>query len=144
MSEEIDATRKSLGELLGRYERRPVVLPEFQRPYSWDKAHVVAFWDDLKTFRATYAASPVTASYFLGSIVVLKSDSQIILLDGQQRLATATIALSAIRDVARGLDPQGSHKGGDFARDVQRELLEKDTNPITYSLTLGELDEQSS
>lgn len=142
MSKEIDATRKSLGELLGRYERRPVVLPEFQRPYSWDKAHVGAFWEDLGTFRTVYSASPVTASYFLGSVVVLKSDDQIILLDGQQRMATATIALAAIRDVARTLDTAPSLKGGDFARDVQRELLEKDTDPVTSSLTLSELDEE--
>lgn len=142
MSKEIDATRKSLGELLGRYERRPVVLPEFQRPYSWDKAHVTAFWEDLEAFRATYVASPVTASYFLGSIVVLKSDDQIVLLDGQQRMATTTIALAAIRDVARTLDNPPATKGNDFARDVQRELLEKDTDPVTYSLTLSELDEE--
>lgn len=141
MSKEIDAARKSLGELLGRYERRPVVLPEFQRPYSWDKAHLTAFWEDLSTFRKAYASNPVTASYFLGSIVVLKSDNEIILLDGQQRMATATIALSAIRDVARALDSGGSIKGSNFARDVQRELLEKDTDPVTYSLTLSELDE---
>jgi uncharacterized protein with ParB-like and HNH nuclease domain len=142
MSKEIDATRKSLGELLGRYERRPVVLPEFQRPYSWGKAHVVAFLEDLEAFRTIYASTPVTASYFLGSIVVLKSDDQIILLDGQQRMATATVVLAAIRDVARTLDTMPGTKGGDFARDVQRELLEKDTDPVSYSLTLSELDEE--
>ena len=141
MSKEIEAFRKSIGELLGRYERRPVVLPEFQRPYSWDKAHVVAFWNDLLEFRSVYASAPVTASYFLGSVVILKSDSQIIVLDGQQRLATATIALAAMRDVARSLDSNGSKQGADLARDIQRELLQKETKPVTYSLTLSELDE---
>ena len=43
-----------------------------------------------------------------------------------------------------GVDPKGATttKGADFARDVQRELLEKDTDPITYSLTLSDLDEE--
>lgn len=141
MSKEIDAFRKSLGELLGRYERRPVVLPAFQRPYSWDKAQVGAFWDDLLEFRGAYASAPVTASYFLGSVVILKSDSEIVVLDGQQRLATATIALAAMRDVARSLDDANGIEGANLARDIQRELLQKDTKPITYSLTLGELDE---
>lgn len=142
MSKGIEAFRKSIGELLGRYERRPVVLPEFQRPYSWDKAQVTAFWSDLLEFQRIYAGSPVTASYFLGSVVILKSDEQIVLLDGQQRLATATIALSAMRDVARSLDLNGTKVGADLARDIQRELLQKDTKPVTYSLTLGELDEE--
>jgi hypothetical protein len=39
------------------------------------------------------------------------------------------------------MDKPGSTKGSDFARDIQRELLEKDTDPVTYALTLSELDE---
>jgi hypothetical protein len=47
-----------------------------------------------------------------------------------------------MRNVARTLDkPKQSSKGGDLARDIQRELIEKDTEPTTYALTLGDLDE---
>jgi len=140
MSGSFDAQNVSIGSLLGRYERRPVVLPEFQRSYSWEKSQVTTFWDDLMSFHHTYSASPVDASYFLGPIVILDDKQQITLLDGQQRLATATILLAALRDTARGLDKATSAKGADFARDIQRELLEKDTDPITYSLTLNRLD----
>ena len=129
MSKQIDASKRNLGGLLGRYERRPVFLPAFQRPYSWGKAQVEAFWDDILEFRDSYAASPITASYYLGAIVVMNNDEQIILLDGQQRLATAIIALASIRNVARSLDGSGKSKGSDFARDVQREFLEKRYGP---------------
>jgi hypothetical protein len=55
--------------------------------------------------------------------------------------ATATITFAALRDVARILDKSGGTKASDLARDIQRELIEKDTDPVTYSLTLSELDE---
>lgn len=142
MSKKICADSKSVGQLLGRYERRPVILPQFQRPYSWDKSKVQAFWNDISLFRPEFESSPTTASYYLGAIVVIDSDNELLLLDGQQRLATATILLSALRDKARQLATQGDKKGDDLARDIQRELIEKTDDPVSYSLTLGELDEE--
>jgi hypothetical protein len=142
MSKTLDTEKYTIGSLLGRYERRRVVLPEFQRSYSWEKAHVLKFLDDLCFFESEFSKTPLTASYFLGPIVVIQHEDHILLLDGQQRLATASIVLAAMRDIARGLDSKpGPIKGGDLARDIQRELIEKDSEPVAYSLTLGELDE---
>ncbi len=141
MTKTLDTDKYTIGALLGRYERRRVILPPFQRAYSWEKAQVNQFWDDLVLFEKEFAKVPQTASYFLGPIVVMQQEDHIELLDGQQRLATSTIALAAMRDSARGLDKSGSTKGADFARDIQRELVEKDTDPVSYSLTLGQLDE---
>lgn len=141
MTKTLDTDKYAIGSLLGRYERRRVILPPFQRAYSWEKAQVNQFWDDFMLFEKEFAKAPQTASYFLGSIVVIQQEDHIELLDGQQRLATATIALAAMRDTARDLDKPSYTKGSDFARDIQRELVEKDTEPVTYSLTLGQLDE---
>lgn len=141
MTQTIDTHKYTIGSLLGRYERRPVVLPPFQRSYSWEKAQTGQFWSDLLGFTSSYTAAPKTASYFYGSIVIIETEEEIVLLDGQQRLATATIACAAVRDLARSLDKPGVKKGADFARDIQRELLEKDTDPVSYALTLSELDE---
>lgn len=129
MTQAIDAHRWTIGSLLGRYERRPVVLPPFQRAFSWERPQLTVFWEDLISFESTYTSSPLTATYFLGSIVVIESAEQILLLDGQQRLATAIVALAAMRDLARSLDKPPYTKGADFARDIQREILEKDTEP---------------
>ena len=141
MTKTLDTDKYTIGSLLGRYERRRVILPPFQRTYSWEKAHLNQFWDDFVLFEREFAKAPQTASYFLGPIVVIQQEDHIELLDGQQRLATATIALAAIRDAARALDKPGSTKGADLARDIQRELVEKDTDPVSYSLTLSQLDE---
>jgi uncharacterized protein with ParB-like and HNH nuclease domain len=141
MTKTLDTDKYTIGSLLGRYERRRVILPPFQRSYSWEKSQLNQFWDDLVLFEKEFAKAPQTASYFLGPIVVMQQEDHIELLDGQQRLATATISLGAMRDAARALDKTGSTKGADLARDIQRELLEKDTDPVSYSLTLGQLDE---
>jgi hypothetical protein len=141
MPKTLDTATFTIGSLLGRYERRRAVLPEFQRSFSWEKVHVATFWDDLVLFEKQYARSPSTATYFLGPIVLIEHEDSLLLLDGQQRLATATITFAALRDVARILDKSGGTKASDLARDIQRELIEKDTDPVTYSLTLSELDE---
>ena len=135
--------KTSIGGLLGEYERRQIKLPEFQRSYSWEKTQVATFWRDLKSFRERFDKSPVDASYFLGPVVVIESKTDITVLDGQQRLATATILLAALRNLARELHAASPFQELDyFARDVQRELIEKkDTKPRAYSLTLSELDE---
>lgn len=135
--------KASIGQMLGEYERRPIILPEFQRPYSWEKTQVATFWGDLKSFRDRYQKHPVDASYFLGPIVVMESKTSITVLDGQQRLATATILLAALRDIARECNETTPYIELDyFARDIQRELIEKkDTDPLVYSLSLSELDE---
>jgi len=37
--------------LLGQYEKRQIIVPQFQRGYSWESTHVSAFWRDLLEFQ---------------------------------------------------------------------------------------------
>src|SRR5208282_433228 len=98
--------------------------PEFQRGYSWEKKHVEAFWTDITTFQRESEVKGGPDKYFLGPIVILSDSKDIIkLLDGQQRLATATILFGVLRDLARGLVIQDAT---DFARDTQAQLIVKE------------------
>jgi hypothetical protein len=85
----------------------------------------------------------VDATYFLGPVVVMETKREITVLDGQQRLATATILLAVLRDTAHECNAANPFPELDYlARDIQRELIEKkDTSPQAYSLSLSELDE---
>jgi hypothetical protein len=78
----------SLGKLLqGNYFQ----IPKFQRPYSWESEQINEFWSDVN--------SSLGETYFIGSMVVYKTKSgKLAVVDGQQRLTTVTIFLSAIRD----------------------------------------------
>jgi hypothetical protein len=64
-------------------------VPRFQRPYSWDASNVEDFWEDV---------AESGADYFIGSMVIFNGGGASGLVDGQQRLTTATMMLSAIRN----------------------------------------------
>lgn len=137
MYESFNSQSKNIGDLLGGNERARIVVPVFQRGYSWEKKHVEAFWTDIMTFQKESTVKGGPDKYFLGPIVILpESKSTIRLLDGQQRLATATILFAILRDVARELV---INDATDFARDTQAQLIFKDEP--AFALELGEMDE---
>jgi uncharacterized protein with ParB-like and HNH nuclease domain len=93
-----EASRKTLGELLYSASK-PIKVPDWQRSYSWTNAQTTQFWADVMAFSDRYRGEHIKGrEYFLGSVVLVTEPDQLILLDGQQRIATATILLSALRD----------------------------------------------
>lgn len=70
-----------------------LVVPLNQREYSWEEEHVRDLLDDFSAAIASH--QPV---YFLGTIVLTGGGPFPEVSDGQQRLATTTILLAAIRD----------------------------------------------
>ncbi len=90
--DEIGIGPRTIGHAL---RNQLLAVPINQRSYAWNYRHVTDFYDDIG--RAIDEEEP---EYFLGSIVVTTdqdgSSSQVV--DGQQRLATSVILLSAIRD----------------------------------------------
>ncbi|MDX1891078.1 DUF262 domain-containing protein [Mycolicibacterium sp. 050158] len=96
-----DATRQTIGTLLSTTSPR-MAVPEWQRSYSWGLEEIEAFWLDLLQFDAAYPDKNIdNEEYFLGSAVLVTGGAENLVLDGQQRLATATILLSALRDARR-------------------------------------------
>lgn len=75
---------------------RTLKVPVHQRSYAWDEEQVSDYWADL--LRALNASQD---EYFLGSVVLTKptDDERHTIIDGQQRLATTTILVAAIRDL---------------------------------------------
>jgi len=137
----------SISTLLGRssfpsYTPMPLVVPRFQRSYSWGLSQVTTFWNDILSFHEQMGRERAQNTYFLGPIVILPERDRVVLLDGQQRLATVTILLAAIRDIAR--QSQRDQEGSDFsdlARDIHRDFILVDDESGSYALKLGELDQ---
>ncbi|SKC61805.1 DUF262 domain-containing protein [Plantibacter cousiniae (nom. nud.)] len=87
----------------------PIEVPSWQRSYSWKSDQVEVFWADLKRFNAAHPDDNIdNKQYFLGSIVMVVTPNKYLLLDGQQRLATATILLCALRESRRPVDESGA------------------------------------
>ncbi|HEV3301271.1 MAG TPA: DUF262 domain-containing HNH endonuclease family protein [Planctomycetaceae bacterium] len=71
-----------------------LTVPLNQREYSWTEKEVVDLFDDLQ--KSIDRSEP---NYFLGTIALTGTDpGEPEVTDGQQRLATTTILLSAMRD----------------------------------------------
>lgn len=71
-----------------------VSVPVYQRSYAWEDEHVIDLFNDIRT-----AIAEGAQEYFIGSIVTTKNkEARAEVADGQQRLATITILLAAIRD----------------------------------------------
>lgn len=83
-------------------------IPGYQRPYSWTTEQAGELLDDLLDFMGTAEHSGSSINpYFLGSIVLIKGlGREAEVVDGQQRLTTLTILLSAIRELANEDDKQ--------------------------------------
>jgi hypothetical protein len=84
-------------------------IPRYQRPYSWGIDHVTDFWGDLIW---------QNDSDFIGSFIFnnesIKESGVIEVIDGQQRLLTITIFISALRNVAKELG--ASHVASRYER----------------------------
>lgn len=75
-------------------------IPNYQRPYSWKEDQARDLFGDLTSFMRDHAGVVADMPpYFLGSIVLVKdTDSpKAGVIDGQQRLTTLTLLLSALR-----------------------------------------------
>ena len=94
----VDLSGSQIGfELLGIgtvLKRNRLVVPLNQREYSWEERNVQELFQDLAE-----AISSNKQAYFLGAIVLTNgNEGTLEIADGQQRLATTTILLAAIRD----------------------------------------------
>lgn len=79
-------------------------IPRFQRPYSWNTEEVESFWDDIILEK--------TENYFIGSMVVYQTKKPYFgIVDGQQRLTTITLILSAIRNAFLKVGEENLAKG---------------------------------
>ena len=100
MSDTFEPYKKTLGQLL--ISTSPAMrVPDYQRDYSWDKEQIQEFWEDLYNFIGSEPVKTFNKEYFLGAIVLVDNGTYNLVLDGQQRLATATILIAALRDKMR-------------------------------------------
>lgn len=80
-----------------------LMVPPNQRSYAWEISHVQTLFDDLSA-----AIQTSDQPYFLGTLVLTRgAGSRLEVADGQQRLATTSILIAAIRDY---LERMGAHE----------------------------------
>jgi len=74
------------------------IIPDFQRPYSWEKEHCEKLWDDFMNFFDSKQNKE--DKYFLGNIVIHPYDGAFAVIDGQQRLTTLLLLIKSLHQRA--------------------------------------------
>ena len=87
------------------------VIPIYQRMYSWEKEHCQRLWADVLRI----GGHSEVQSHFFGSIVYMEPEEpqnlgdvrKLLVIDGQQRLATLSLLLSALcRTIKKKLEEE--------------------------------------
>ena len=83
------------------------MIPIYQRTYSWTEKECRQLWDDI----VRTGSNDSISAHFVGSIVYIEkglyqvsSQSPMLVIDGQQRLATITLLLAALAQAVDKLD----------------------------------------
>lgn len=128
--------KRTLGVVLSN-TTPPLRVPEYQRDFSWEDQQVAEFWTDLRQFDEQYPGPTINGrEYFLGATVFVNNDSYHLILDGQQRLATATILLAALRDKMRAYNANAATQ----IQDTFIEFHDHLTGELLPKLQLNEFD----
>lgn len=134
MARETDFDHDQIGHLLADYL---IEVPRFQRRYAWSVDNVEEYLSDLAEARAK------DRDYFVGTVVLTLPEADSIrrrVVDGQQRLATTSVLLVAIRDRLADLGKS------EQAKRVEERYLrgyELQAEGIFERLTLGPYDSEA-
>jgi hypothetical protein len=104
--------------------KRRYLIPLFQRQYVWTQARQwEPLWEDIASVLERRRQQRTAQPHFMGAVVldrIATFGNQVfaqLIIDGQQRLTTYQIILTALRDVA------SLHGAQSYAEEVQRYLL---------------------
>ncbi len=93
-------------DFIGKSQEKQFVIPIYQRVYSWEKEQCKQLWDDIiKT-----GGNDQIEGHFIGSIVFVHDGiyttnyNELLIIDGQQRLTTITLLLTALRNYLNDKD----------------------------------------
>ncbi len=93
------ADKNTLLNFIKDNQKNQLVIPIYQRLYSWEKEQCKQLWDDI----IKVGGNDKMDGHFIGSILYVldgftHSDNPLLIIDGQQRLTTITLLLTALRD----------------------------------------------
>lgn len=91
---ELSVSKKTIYEILSSMQGKKFIIPEYQRPYSWDEEKCETLWTDLVDFYENKIDN--NDEYFLGTIVTCKTFEGLEIIDGQQRITSITLLLRVL------------------------------------------------
>lgn len=108
--------KKSIGSLFSELKGKKFIIPDYQRPYKWDKEKCETLWNDIEDFSRSIEAQD-EESYFLGTVVSYNNeDGNPEIIDGQQRMTSFMLLLRAFYTKLETMDDNNQNVKGLRAR----------------------------
>ena len=99
MAKQLNAEQKTVSQIFMEC-KKAFLIPEYQRPYSWERDECRTLWENLREF--AFPNDSITdfdadeENYFMGTILFFKNRAkEYELIDGQQRIVTFMLMLRA-------------------------------------------------
>ena len=140
MAKQLNAEQKTIGQIFMEC-KKAFLIPEYQRPYSWERDGCRILWDNLYEF-AFPDENDINnfdkdeESYFMGTILTFKNHSkEYEIIDGQQRIVTFLLMLRAFYQAF-------DNARDDSIKNVRKKIeqclwhVDEDENPDKNSLKL--------
>lgn len=138
----MNATPQSIVSLLTTANQR-MVIPVYQRAYSWDEEQCRQLWDDI----ITVGRRP-SGTHFTGSVVMVLGGefsaggvNKLLVIDGQQRITTLSLLIVAMAEFAREHPEKLTHTSYEEIVDSGYLVLKYKKGEDHYRLTLSQGDE---
>ena len=130
-------------------EGRRFMVPLYQRKYQWHDSQLIPFWEDVEAKAIEVLVGESRFQHYMGALILapigetaqIGVTPRVQVVDGQQRLTTFQLFLSALREVAR------KHECEDVADHVRdylfNKLKSKDKDKLTrFKLTPTPSDQE--
>jgi len=103
--------QEGIARLLGK-NRNELVVPRYQRDYSWNTTQAKTLLDDIANCIHIENGKLKSSQYFFGNILLkgkpVDSDQTLEIIDGQQRITTVYILLAVIYEILKDIDDKSS------------------------------------
>ncbi len=113
----LNIDQKNIGTLFSD-KKSDFLIPDYQRPYAWEREECQTLWNDIFEFAFPDDDSTKFNSddeYYLGPIVTFKNENgKLEIIDGQQRLTTLMLLLRAFYDKFESMKDIQSIKTREF------------------------------
>lgn len=142
----ISVNKETVKSFLETSNKKPFLIPEYQRPYAWTEDEIITLFDDIRDFTENEVKQEQQkgekdyheGTYFLGTVVsYINENNEQEIIDGQQRITSLLLFLRAIYTKLNNIgDKTSSVKN--FISQIEPTIWRRDklTNDVDYSKIL--------
>ena len=120
-----DISRQTFAQVFEKYPK--LIIPLFQRRYCWQESQFEGWWNDAYRGKRDHLGL-----HNSGNVVVKPINDELIIIDGQQRITTTLLLLSALKSHLTKKDSQ---------KEIQKVL--RDGKDVDWRLIPSYLDRQA-